>query len=321
MIPRHAKDLARRLSQGSDAGKSLYSFMATLRQRLTKRMPDEKFAQMAYREATGRRLNLEQPRTFNEKLWWLKLNNRDPLLTVCTDKASARVYVAEKGYSEILVPIVGIYSSPSDIDWPELPPRAFLKTTHGSGTNAYWDQSQPFNFHRVSSKFETSLTRNYYYASREWNYFHAKPQIIVEHALAAPGDGLIDYRLLCFDGKVRLVFVDAGTAAPDGTHAPRATRNVYTPEYKILPLKVKRDHHDPTITPRPANWEKMIKIAEDLSAPFVFCRVDLYNIDGTIYFGEMTFYPGGGNQILTPDDWEVLAGSWIDLSSPKIIRK
>ena len=131
---------------------------------------------------------------------------------------------------------------------------------------------------------------------------------------------LVDYRFLCFDGKPKVIFVDIETASNDGTHNSGARRNVYDSEFNYLEqLKVKREKFDPTLIKKPENFNEMKKYAEKLSEPFVFCRVDLYNVSGKIYFGEITFYPGGGTQILTPEEWELKMGDWIDLKSKKIV--
>lgn len=299
-----------------------YRILVKLKSNMLTMLSDEQFAKIKHYDYTGRMLNLNIPQGFNEKLWWLKINNRDPLLTRCTDKVEVRNYVAEKGYKNILVNTYGVYDDPSEIDFDTLPEKAFIKTNHGSGTNILWDRHKPFDKKQFINNFKVSLNKNYYMNLREWNYKDIKPQIIIEEVLVDLDNvSLIDYRFFCFDGKCKLVFVDTETVSADGTHSPHAKRNIYDTDFNLLNVKATREHFDDHLVKKPNNFEEMIKIAEDLAKPFVFSRIDLYNIRGKIYFGEITFYPGSGNQILEPEEWEQKLGSWIDLDSDKIITE
>lgn len=203
-----------------------------------------------------------------------------------------------------------------------MPDKAFIKTNHGSGTNIIWDRNKPFNKNKFRKRFNKSLKQNYYLQSREWNYKNIEPKIIVEKILEDKNNkSLIDYKILCFEGIARLVFVELGIALEDGTHNPYSTRNVYDRDFNYLDIKVKRERCDKSLISKPKNFEKMIEYAEILSEPFPFCRVDLYNINGDVYFGEITFYPGGAMQIVEPEEWEQRMGDWIDLNSNKIKLK
>ncbi|HHX68643.1 MAG TPA: carboxylate--amine ligase [Gallicola sp.] len=313
------KNVARSISHKNKIFSSIYKYANMYKVKILSKVDDEKFAKMKYKENTGKELNLDNPRTFNEKLWWLKLHNRDPLLTMCSDKVMVRDYVKKKGLEHILVPIYGVYNSIEEVKFDELPDKAFIKTNHGSGKNIIWDKNKPFNHKAFKKEFSNSLKNNYYYQSREWNYKNIKPRIIVEKMLVDnPGESLIDYRFLCFDGEVKLLFVDIETAAKDGSHSPYAKRNVYDKDFNYLNIRVKREQFGSSMISKPVNFEKMIEYAEVLSEPFPFCRVDLYNINGNIYFGEITFYPGGATQIVEPEEWEQKMGDWIDLKSDKI---
>ncbi len=226
------------------------------------------------------------------------------------------------GLGHILNEVYGVYDSADDIDFDKLPDKAFIKTNHGSGINIIWDRNKPFDINKFRKKFNRALKQNYYWQSREWNYKNIEPKIIVEKLLEdRENRSLIDYRFLCFDGVVRMIFVDIETAAEDGSHNPYARRNVYDRNFNYLNIKVKREQFDSSIIKKPRNFDKMIEYAEKLSKPFVFCRVDLYNINGNIYFGEITFYPGGATQIVEPEEWELKMGEWIDLRSEKIRLK
>ena len=318
----HIKNKVRKLSYTNNFINKLYLIANRIKVLLLLPLSDEKFAKIKYKENTGRKLDLENPKTFNEKLWWLKINNRDPLLTICSDKVKVREYVRKCGLGHILNEVYGVYDSADDIDFDKLPDKAFIKTNHGSGINIIWDRNKPFDINKFRKKFNRALKQNYYWQSREWNYKNIEPKIIVEKLLEdRENRSLIDYRFLCFDGVVRMIFVDIETAAEDGSHNPYARRNVYDRNFNYLNIKVKREQFDSSIIKKPRNFDKMIEYAEKLSKPFVFCRVDLYNINGNIYFGEITFYPGGATQIVEPEEWELKMGEWIDLRSEKIRLK
>lgn len=315
----HIKNKIRTLSNKYKSVSKIYSFANKIKVMLFINISDETYAKLKYKENTGKILNLQHPKTFNEKLWWLKINNRDPLLTVCSDKVTVRNYVKEKGLAEILVPFYGVYDKAEDIEFDNLPEKAFIKVNHFSGKNRIWDRNKPFDREAFIKEFDKALKENYYYQSREWNYKNIKPKIIVEKILVDdPKNTLVDYRFLCFDGKVKLIFVDIETAAEDGTHYPYAKRNVYDTNFNCLDIKVKRENFERNKVKKPKNLEVMIQYAEMLSEPFVFARVDLYNIDGIIYFGEITFYPGGCTQLAEPEKFEIELGSWIDITSNKI---
>lgn len=316
------KRVVRNLSYKSEGFKSIYSLLNRAKINILSKVSDEKYAKFTYKENTGKSLNLKSPKTFNEKLWWLKLNNRDPLLTRCSDKVEVRSYIDEMGLGEILIPMIGVYKKAEDIDFNTLPDKAFIKTNHGSGINVLWDRHKSFDKERFIKKFNKALKINYYLQSREWNYRDISPRIIVEEVLE-PTDsnfGLIDYKFLCFEGKVKLVLTDVGVAAPDGTHSPEPKRNIHSRDFELINLKIGRENFHPCLR-KPKNYEKMLKYAEEISKPFPHCRVDLYNNNGEIFFGEITFYHGGATQKIEPNHWDLKIGDWIDLESQKIYKK
>lgn len=299
--------------------KEIYLLANRIKIKLLAKLSDETFAKIVYKENTGRKLDLKNPTTFNEKLWWLKLNNRDPLLTICSDKYKVREYVKSCGLEHILTKLYGVYDNAEDINFDELPPKAFIKTNHGSGMNIIWDKNKPFNISKFRKKFNKALKQNYYWQSREWNYKNIEPKIIVEEFLE--DSPFVDYKFMCFDGKVKLVFAEIGICDADGTHNPFSKRNVYDRNFNYLNIKVGREQFDKSLISKPKNFDKMIEYAEILSKPFPHCRVDLYNINGKIYFGEITFYHGGGYQKITPVEWDKRMGDWINLNSDKIKLK
>jgi len=315
----HIKNKLRKLSHENKSMKIVYLTSNKIKMKLLKNISDDKFAKMKYKENTGQSLNLEKPITYNEKLWWLKINNRDPLLTTCSDKYEVRGYVEEKGLKHILTTIHGVYDDATKIDFNKLPNKAFIKCTHGSGTNAIFNRAKFFDKERFEKEFNYSLKQNYYLQSREWNYKNIKPRLIIEEVLEDKDNiSLVDYRFLCFDGKVKLIFVDIHTAASDGSHNPGALRNVYDIDFNYLDIKVGREQFDEKLLSKPGNFKEMIEYAEILSKPFPHCRVDLYNIKNKILFGEITFYPGGATQKITPPEWDIRMGEWININSEKV---
>lgn len=278
------------------------------------RMPDERFAQRTYERFSGHRLNLTNPTTFDEKQWWLKLNYRDPLIVQCTDKLAVREYVESKGFGYILHPVIGSYVDPKDIEWNELPVSFYLKTNNSSATNVRCDDLDTFDTRRASRLLKLYLKRNHYALSREWNYRNIKPRILIEPIIHSPSGPLIDYRFVCSYGVCKGIFVDVDTADETGRHRGDAKRNVYDRDWNLLDVQVTRPRIDDREIERPRVLGEMIRIAESLSEPFPFCRVDLYNpYDDKVVFGEMTFFHAGGNNRILPIEYGIVMGQWIHL--------
>lgn len=290
------------------------------RRRKAMQISDVEFAQIRFRKKTGQELNLENPVTFNDKLWYLKLSNRDPLLTKCSDKYLVREYVQECGLGHILNELYAVYYDARDIDFDNIPSPCFLKCNHASGYNAKYDRNKPFDKKDFIRRFNFALTQNYYMIAREWNYKDIRPCIICERVLEDPYSavGIADYRFLCFGGKAKAFFIGLDTAAEDGTHSKTGRRNLYDMDFNLQDVTVNYGNFPPELVPKPDNFDKMCAYAEVLSKPFPYCRVDLYNINGKIYFSELTFYPGGASNRIKPEEWAVKLGEWIDLTGYSI---
>lgn len=302
----------RKLTHSSSTLNSYYSKLNTVKTHALSVIDDETFAQIKYWEATGKKLNLKNPTTFNEKLWWLKFNYRHPLMTKCSDKVKVRDYIKDIGLGHILNNINGVYSKADDIPFSELEGKFFIKCNHVSGTNAVYDSnsSDAFNYSKFKKEFNSALNRNYYYQSREWNYKNIVPRIIVEKFIETQSS-LLDYRFFCFHGEVKLIFIDIETASIDGKHNPNAKRNIYDRNFVLQDFTVGREKFNPDLVQKPTNLNQMISIAETIANPFSFCRIDLYNIDGNIKFGEVTFYPGGATQQFSSEDVDLMVASWL----------
>lgn len=277
-------------------------------------MSDEEYAQWKYQLRTGKTLNLKTPQTFDERIWYLKINVRDPLNNKCSDKYRVREYVKECGLEHILNELYAVYSSVEEIDFDSLPERCFLKCNNGSGANMIYDCNKEFEYERFKKEFTKALKEDYYWAGREWNYRHIKPLILCEKVLEDKNGKLpLDYKIMCFAGEPKLLFLDIGVATEQGEHAEEYYRNIYDMEFNLLPVKETRENYLGPEIVKPQNWDKMVEYARILSKPFRHCRVDLYNIDGKIYFGEITFHHGGGCNDIQPEEWAYKIGQWIPI--------
>ncbi len=281
-------------------------------------LSDEKYAQWFHKLYTGKRLNLKDPKYFDEKVWWLKINNRDPLLTVCSDKYAVREYVRNCGFESILIPQYGVYDNAKKIPFDEFKQEVIIKCTGGSGENVIFSPNVDTDTKMIIKRMNYALKQNPYLFSREWNYKNIDQRIIVEKVIRDKNGKLpLDYKFMCFDGEPKLLFLDIGLIDDNNVYNHKYPRNIYDMDFNLMPFKETRDNYDGEVE-KPENFEKMIEIARELSQPFPFCRVDLYNVDGEVYFGEITFYHGGGCNDIQPEEWDLKLGSWIDINSPKI---
>lgn len=308
------KNKVRTLSYKSSLVSDAYQELNNIKRLALKSVSDEIFAKIIYKEATGKALNLDNPTTFNEKLWWLKFNYRHPLMTQCNDKVEVREYIKDIGLEHILTDIEGVYSKAEDIPFEKLNGKFFIKCNHVSGVNAVYDSNKPdaFNHSKFVKEFNSALSKNYYYQSREWNYKNIDPKILVEQFIETE-EKLFDYKIFCFHGEAKLMFVDMDVAAEDGKHNPYPKRNIYDRNFVLQNFTMLLPNFDENLVKKPNNLEQMLKIAEKIAAPFPFCRVDLYNNNGEIKFGEITFYPGGATQQFSSEEADRMVASWIKL--------
>ena len=276
--------------------------------RIGKRLPDKLYIQLEYYHSLGKLLNLRNPLTYNEKLQWLKLYDRNPMYTQMVDKALAKEYVASVIGQQYIIPTYGIWENPEDINFDELPKQFVLKVTHDSGGVIICKNIDEFDREKAIERLKRSLQREYYMVHREWPYKDIQPRIIAEEYMEDhANEELRDYKFMCFNGKVKCSFVCTDRFSDKGLHVTFFDRNwIRMPFERHYPASEKP-------IAKPQCYEKMIEIAEKLTAEIPFARVDLYEIEGRIYFGEITFYPGSGYEEFTPVEWDYKLGSWIDL--------
>ncbi len=285
---------------------------------------DEAYFKKSYKKVNGEELDFENPRTFDAKQQWLKMYYRDPLCVVCADKYKVREYVESKGLGHILNPLYAVYDKVEDIEWDKLPNEFYMKCNHMSDANMRCNDLATFDRKKAEATFRRGLKYDYSRESREWAYHEIERKIIVEAIIESKDNvPLADYRFLCSNGKCQYMFVDIDTAGDDGRHFAGAKRNLYDRNMVLQDVTVSRPRFDASLVQKPSNFDTMVEYAEKLAGDFPFCRVDLYNIDGKILFGEITFYHMGGLSKITPPEWRYKLGECIDLSCAKkeYIRK
>lgn len=271
-------------------------------------MPDEMYLKGMFRGEFQKKLNLNNPQTFNEKIQWLKLYDRKPEYTKMVDKYEAKKYVAERIGEEYIIPTLGIWDKFEDIDFESLPNQFVLKCTHDSGGLVICKDKSRFDKKEAKNKIESCLKRNFYYYGREWPYKNVKPRIIAEQYMEDNSSkDLKDYKFFCFGGKVKCFKVDFdrfiehhANYFDESGHILNFGEAAYPPKF------------DANI-PLPKNIELMEELAEKLSQNIPFLRADFYDLNGKVYFGELTFYPASGFGKFTDVTWDEQLGKWIKL--------
>ena len=271
-------------------------------------LPDEQYLKLRYWAAFGRKLDLENPSRFTEKLQWLKLHDRKPEYSRMVDKYEAKQYVADKIGEEYIIPTLGVWDSFDEIDFESLPDKFVLKCTHDSGGLVICKDKKSLDKDKARTKIEKSLKNNYYLWGREWPYKNVKPRIIAEQFMVdSKTEDLRDFKFFCFGGQVRCFKVDF-----DRFIEHRA--NYYDEKSHILnfgEVMCPPDYNKKIELPKSIG--KMEKLAQKLAEEDPFLRADFYDVDGKVYFGEMTFYPASGFGAFTDDEWDKLLGSWIPM--------
>lgn len=273
-------------------------------------LSDEQYLKMIYRGTIGKRLDLKNPKTFNEKLQWLKLYNRKPEYTMMVDKYAVREYIKEKLGEEYLIPLLGVWDSSDDIDFDKLPNQFVLKCNHNSGLGmCICKDKSKLDIDKVKKELKKGLEEDYYLTSREWPYKDVPRKIIAEKYMEEkPNTELNDYKLMCFNGKVRCSFVCSERFSDDGLRV-----TFFDKDWNVMPFE---RHYPKSVNAieKPKTYEKMVEFAEILSKDIPFVRVDFYEISGKLYFGELTFFPGSGYEEFEPEEWDYKLGKMIDLN-------
>lgn len=270
---------------------------------------DEKRIRRKYRQAFGRDPDLVSPKTFNEKILWLNLNDRRPVRTVCADKYAVRDWVHERIGDQYLIPLVGVFEDARDIDFDSLPERCAVKATHGSGWNLIVQDKRQLDWPAETSRLNGWLASSYYPYLRERQYRDIRPRLVVEELLLDDHGRIpADYKLLCLTGaQTQTIIVEV-----DLDRHTNHCRNLYDLDWNRLPFDLNYPASDERV-PRPDRLDEMVEVARSLSRGFPFVRVDLYSTASGLRFGELTLTPDGGVGRFEPPEWDRRLGDLIDL--------
>lgn len=278
-----------------------------LRRLFSRFMSDETFIKWEYFSGMRKFPNLENPKTFNEKLQWLKLHDVHPEYGRLVCKYEAKEYVRSILGDSVIIPTLGVWNSFDDIDFDALPNQFVLKTTHDSGGVVVVTDKSKMDMEKARTKLTKSLNHNYFLEHREYPYKYVKPRIIAEkYMVDESGTELKDYKLFCFDGKCKMLFVATDRNIGD------VKFDFFDENFKSLPFKQGHPKATKEVV-KPVGFDKMVAIAEKLGAGFPHIRVDLYDINGDIYFGELTFFHFSGNVPFEPEEWDAKVGEWLKL--------
>ncbi len=276
---------------------------------------DKKYLSVRWKLCMGYEMDWNTPRTYNEKQQWLKIYDRRPEYTLMVDKYLVKSYVAGIIGEEYIIPTIGVWDSADDVDFEALPNRFALKCNHNSGTGMFICKDKTkMDIRKVRNNLRKGLKENYFLSNREWPYKNVPRKIIAEQFMEDHKTGeLRDYKFFCFDGVVRGLFIATGRSK--GEHF--VCFDFFDADFNHLP--VRHGHPNAKVMPeKPETFEEMKRIASTLSKGIPSVRIDLYEINGKVYFGEMTFTHWGGFMKFDPPEWDAKFGEWIKLPTKNV---
>lgn len=284
-------------------GKKLLHPLLQIRNNL---IPQEKLLSTRFKRLLGYSLNLNNPRSLNEKIQWLKIHDRKDLHITCADKFKVRPYVMDKIGQQYLIPLILETQNIDEIVPENFPDYPFIiKTNHDSGGIKIIRDKNNVDWPETRKKLKVQLDYSYDTGKGEWHYLAIEPRLVIEKLLLdEEGQVPPDFKLHCMNGRVEFVQVDLDRAT-------KHKRNLYNREWKLLPVLWR--HENGKNIEKPKVFSKMIELAELLAEDFTYARVDLYNLDERIYFGEITFYPGSGCEKFIPEKWDFKFGELLNL--------
>ena len=285
-----------------------YRFLVLSAKGLKKRLSADEFLKKMYQVRIGKELNLSNPTTYTEKLQWLKLYDHRPEYTIMVDKYAVKQYVAERIGEQYVIPMLGVWENVDDIDFDSLPNQFVLKTTHDSGALVICKDKSTLNLHAAKKRLRYFLKRRYYDCNREWPYKNVPPRIIAEEYMEdSTYQELRDYKFFTFGGEPKVLYIAQGRGRGESTVA-----DFFDMDFNHLPFTI---DHDMSQTPpiKPECFEEMKRLAAILSKGTPQLRVDFYEVDGKVYFGEMTFFHCSGFEDFHPAEWNRIFGDWVVL--------
>lgn len=269
-------------------------------------LPDKLYLSMLFKQRLGYSMDWKNPQSFNQKLQWMKLYDRNPLYSVCADKVEVRNFVAKTIGEQYLIPCLGVYDKAEDIDYSVLPDRFVLKCNHGAKYNVICKDKNSLNVQKTNANLNRWLKEKFWRIKREYHYKAIKPRILCEQYMEdRETGGLNDYKVFIIAGEPYMIQVDLDRF---GEHQ----RNIYDKDWNLLEVEISFPK-GPAV-PRPDNLDEMLECAEKLAKGFKEVRVDFYVINGKLYFGEMTFFSGAGFSKYQPREFEFAMGKRINLS-------
>lgn len=270
-------------------------------------LPDKVYIQLYYFAQFKHFCNLKNPKTYNEKLNWLKLNDRNPEYTKMVDKYAVKKYVSNIIGEEYIIPTIGIWDNFDDINFDLLPNQFVLKCTHDSEGIVIVKDKSNFNKEDAREKINKALKSNFYYIGREWPYKNIKPRIIAEKYMEDKECGeLRDYKFFCFNGQPKAMFIASDRGIGDTKF------DYFDLNFKHLDI-IQHYPNSKQKIDRPKEFDKMIELSRILSKKLIHVRVDFYEVNGQVYFGELTFYHFSGFQPFIPEKWDEIFGKWLEL--------
>lgn len=277
-------------------------------------MSDELYLKMLYKEIMGKKLNLDTPKSFNEKIQWLKLYDRNPLYTKLVDKYEVKKYVSNLIGEQYIIPTINVWDNFDDIDFDSLPDRFVLKCTHDCGSIVVCKDKANFKVEDARALITKKQKVNYFWGGREWPYKNVRPRIIAEEYMEdSLTSELRDYKFFCFDGEPKALFI-----ATDRQNESEETKfDFFDMEFNHLNISNGHPNSYKTIK-QPISFEKMRDLAMVLSKGFPHVRVDFYEVNGQVYFGELTFSHWSGFVPFEPEEWDLKFGSWIKLPKKRV---
>lgn len=270
-------------------------------------LSDESYIRIRWKRRMRYKLNLESPRTFNEKLQWIKLHDRNPIYTTMVDKYKVKDYVGNIIGNQHVIPILGVWDSVDDIVWDKLPNQFVIKCSHDCGGMVICKDKHNLDVEKAKKKLRRCMKKNYYLESREWPYKNVVPKIFAEEYKEDSFGELRDYKWFCFNGEPKALFI-----AADRTKKEETKFDFFDVNFNHLPI---RNGHPNSLEKieKPKGFEKMKELASKLSKGIPEVRVDFYDVNGQVYFGEFTFFHWGGMMPFEPEEWDYKFGSWIIL--------
>lgn len=288
--------------------KARFSYLAALG--FYNRMPDEEYLRRLFKLTMGYELDLDNPKTFNEKLQWLKLHDRNPEYTIMVDKVAAKKWAADRIGEEYIIPTLGVWDDPDEIDFDALPDQFVLKCNHNSGLGmCICKDKSKLDIPKVKRELRKGLRQNYYLTGREWPYKDVPRKILAEkYMVDESGTELKDYKVFNFDGEPKIIEVDFDRFVEH-------KRNLYSTDWQYIEAAIQYPTDPGHKIDEPKALSEMLELAHKLSAGYPHVRTDLYNIDGKILFGELTIFHEAGFGKFTPPELGLQMGQWLKLPS------